>query len=106
MHCRSGSKKDPLLVLPHSITKRASIHFWSTGLEPSTTGRLPCGQGGVGRVPYRVRSVRPTDMPDVQGALRTSGQPCRWFSVRVQRAASTGTALTGKRNDLGFVRRV
>ena len=66
MHCRSGSKKDPLFVLAHSITKRASIHFWSTGLEPSPTpfparaGKLSCAQGGVGRVPYRMHSVRPT----------------------------------------------
>ena len=69
-------------------------------------------QGGF-RVPrvvldvfHTVHSVRPTDMPDVEGAIRTSkmtGRSCRWSSLRfpapfldVQRAASTGAALTRK----------
>mgnify|MGYP003316212974 CR=1 FL=1 len=81
-----------------------------TGLEspplPARAGRLPCARGGVGRIPYRMHSVRPMDMPDVEGAIRTSkmtGRPCRWSSLRflapfldVQRTASAGTALTCK----------
>ena len=67
--------------------------------------RVPRVELGVFHT-IRLHSVRPTDMPDVEGAIRTSkmtGRPCRWSSLRfpapfldVQRAASTGTALTRK----------